>query len=123
MTALATVTRQGLANLLQATHRTVHEVTPRVPVPPCLVVQPDVGWITPSRLGSLDRFELRLKILIVERDNADGLAGIEDAVEEIFEVIATTCQVNEITPPMPLDVGAQGTVLVSEIKLSIQVKE
>jgi hypothetical protein len=123
VTALATTTREAIGLLLASTHRTVHIVAPAVPVPPCLVLVPDVGWITPDRIGSVKRYELRLKVLVVARDNSEGINEIEEALEDVMGALATTCLITEVTPPATTDIGAQGSVLVSEIKLSIQVKE
>jgi hypothetical protein len=123
VTALATTTREAIGTLLAATNRTIYTVAPPIPDAPCLVIVPDVGWITPDRIGSVKRFELRLKILVVARDNAEGVAEIEDAVEEVMTTLATPCLISEVSPPAVTDIGAQGSVLVSEVKLSIQVKE
>ena len=124
MTALATTTREAIATLLASTtSRVVNSPAPKVPIPPCLVVIPDSPWIQIDRVGNPKRYELRLKVLAVARDNDDGMAELEDAVEDILTTLATTCLVREVTPPQSTDIGAQGTVLVAEVKLSIQVKE
>jgi hypothetical protein len=124
VTALATSTRLDFVALLEAgTKRLVHSPAPKVPVPPCLVVIPDVGWMSDLRMGNPKRYELRLKVMVVGRDNAEGLTEVEQGVEDVVGILAPICLITEVTPPALLDTGAQGSVLVSEVKLSIQVKE
>lgn len=123
MTALATQTRLAVADALAATGRTVHPQAPAVPVPPCLVLVPDQSWITPDRIGSTQRYELRLKVLAVARDNTEGLADLEQAVEDVMAAVDQLAAISNVTPPASTDIGAQGTVLVSEVHLSIRVKE
>lgn len=122
--AIATTTRLEIAEILRAaTHREVITPAPPVPIPPCLVVTPDAAWITPSQLGSVKRYELGLKVMCVARDNQEGLTEVEAAVQDVMEALAAVCAITEATAPAVLDTGAQGTVLVSEVKLSIHVKE
>lgn len=124
MTALSTTIREGLAtSLATATSRTVHAVAPKVPIPPCLVIVADDPWMVPNRLGNPLRYEYRLKILAVERDNQEGLAALEETCEAILAGLAGNCQIHLVTPPQSTDIGAQGTVLVAETKISFQVKE
>lgn len=123
MTALATTTRLALVTVLEATGRKVYPVAPAVPVPPCLAVVPDQQWIVPNRVGSNQRYELRLKVMCVARDNAEGVTECEEAVEAVMAAVADMALVTNVTPPASLDVGAQGTVLASEVHLSIHVKE
>lgn len=124
MTALSTTIREGLAtSLAAATSRTVHAVAPQVPIPPCLVIVADTPWMTPNRLGNPLRYEYRLKILAVERDNKEGLEALETTAEAVLAGLPANCQIREVTPPQSTDIGAQGTVLVAEIKIAFQVKE
>lgn len=123
MTALATTTRLAVGTALSTTGRVVHTIAPKVPMPPCLVLVPDQQWIIPNRLGSTQRYELRLKVLAVARDNEEGLAELEQAVEDVMGAVDTMAVITNVTPPASTDIGAQGSVLVSEVHLSIQVKE
>lgn len=124
MTALATSIREGIATTLTAAQsRKVHAVAPHVPIPPCLVILADDPWMTPNRLGNPLRYELRLKVLAVVRDNAEGVKALEEAVEAVLSGLAGNFAIREVTAPQSTDIGAQGTVLVSEVKFSIQVKE
>lgn len=123
MTALATTTRLAVGTALASGGRTVHTTAPKVPIPPCLVIVPDTAWITPTRIGGTQRYELRLKVLAVARDNDEGVADLEDAVEDIMYKTRALAVVTQVTPPMSTDIGGQGSVLVSEVHLSIQVKE
>lgn len=124
MTAISTTQREALAtSLAAATSRVVHAVAPKVPIPPCLVIVADDPWMVPNRLGNALRFEYRLKILAVERDNSEGLEALEAACEAVLTGLPGNAHIAAVTPPMSTDIGAQGTVLVSEIKLSFQMKE
>lgn len=123
MTALATTTREAIGTALATSGRTVYTIAPKVPMPPCLVVIPDQSWIIPNRVGDFRRYELRLKVLCVARDNDEGIAELEDAVEDVMYAVRSTALVTNVTPPASTDIGAQGSVLVSEVHLSIQVKE
>jgi hypothetical protein len=121
---VTTTQREALATALAtATSRTVHAVAPKVPIPPCLVIVADDPWLIPNRLGNPLRFEYRLKILAVERDNIEGLEALEETVEAVLTGLPGNASIAVVTPPMSTDIGAQGTVLVSEIKLSFQMKE
>ncbi len=123
MTALATTTRLAVATALESTGRVVHAQAPNVPIPPCLVVVPDQAWISPNRVGSPQRYELRLRVMCVGRDNAEGLADLEQAVEDAMGAVASIGLITQVSPPMSTDLGAQGSVLVAEMHRSIQVKE
>lgn len=120
---LATATREAIVDLLEATGHTVHGIAPKVPHPPCLVVLPDAGWISLDRIGSPNRWEMRFRVLAVARDNDEGLPELEDAVQDVLGALADTCAIRGVTPPQSTDIGAQGSVLVSEVMLSIHVKE
>ena len=94
-----------------------------MPFPPCLVIVPDLQWIVPNRIGNPQRYELRLKVLCVARDNDEGVAELEEAVEAVMGAIDDIALVTNVTPPATTDIGPQGSVLVAEVHLSIQVKE
>lgn len=122
-TPLATSTREAIVTLLEASGRTVYGIAPKVPMPPCLVVVPDAGWISLDRIGAPTRWEMRFKVLAVARDNDEGLPELEDAVQDVLNALADTCAIRSVSPPQSTDIGAQGSVLVSEVNLSIHVKE
>lgn len=121
---LCTQARNELAGLLgTVTGFKVHAVAPAVPVPPCIVIVPDTPWIAPERSGSVLNYRLRLKVLVVvdARSNVQGLAKAEAAVERVLLAIGRKFIVDQVSPPGLTDVGAQGSVLVSEISTTAHI--
>lgn len=115
---LATQARNELAALLgTVTGFKVHAVAPAVPIANCLVIVPDSPWITPERAGSVLNYRLRLKVLIVvdARVNVQGIAKAEAATEKVLIAIGRKFQVDQVSAPSLTDVGAQGSVLVTEV--------
>ena len=125
MTAVATAARSSLAGYLANVGGTVHAIAPPVPTPPCLVITADSPWMTPGTVGGALRNELHLKVLIVvlDRDNAAAMAELEDHVEGVLGALKGKAVIREVTPPASTDIGAQGSALVSEVRITLNVKE
>jgi hypothetical protein len=89
------------------------------------VVVPDSPWLVPGRLGSNLNYEARWRILIVikKRQNAAETLDTENAVDTILGLIPTEFLVTAVNSPQLNDIGAQGTVITTEINVSIQMKE
>jgi hypothetical protein len=103
----------------------VYAVAPAVPTPPCLVITANNPWMTPGTLGGALRNLLHLKILVVvmDRDNTAALAEIEEHTEGVLTAIKGLATFEQVTPPAATDIGAQGSVLVAEVHISLNVKE
>jgi hypothetical protein len=121
-TPLPTEARTQLATWLATTDYRVETTVPKVPSPPVLVIVPDAPWITPGRVPAL-AFDVNLKVMCVARDNAEGIDVLEDMVHQVIDSVDGQTQWSDATAPQTLDLGAQGTVLVSEVSITIHVKE
>ncbi len=121
-TPLPTEAREALVTALDTTSWTVFGTVPPVPTPGTLVVAPDAPWIVPSRLPAVAA-EVNLKVLCVARDNAEGVEQLELMVFDVLDAITGLYTAGSVTAPQTLDLGAQGTVLVAEVPVSIHVKE
>lgn len=125
MTALSTESRELLTAAFTGNGYRVYDTVPNVPSPPAIVVVPDSPWILPGRIGSTLNYEARWRILIVikKRQNAAETLDTENAVDTILGLIPNTFQVTGVNAPQLNDIGAQGTVITTEINVSIQMKE
>ena len=125
MTAVATSARSTLAGYLANVGGTVYPIAPPVPTPPCLVITADTPWMNPATLGGALRNELHLKVLVVvlDRDNTAAMAELEDHVEGVLTALKGKAVFREVTPPASTDLGAQGSALVSEVRITLNVKE
>jgi hypothetical protein len=103
----------------------VYDTVPAVPKPPAIVISPDSPWIRPNRLGSNLNYEVRWKILVIisPRQNAAATLDTEAAVDSVLAMIPNgfTCQ--GVNAPQLQDIGAQGTILTTEINVSASMKE
>jgi hypothetical protein len=125
MTALSTESRELLLTAFQGAGYRVYDTVPAVPKPPAIVVSPDSPWIRPNRIGSNLNYECRWKILIVisPRQNAAATLDTENAVDTILGLIPTSFQCQGVNAPQLQDIGAQGTILTTEINVSASMKE
>jgi len=62
-------------------------------------------------------------VVISPRNNEAATVDIEDAVDTVLSLIPSTMNVEQVNPPQLNDVGAQGTVLTTEINVSAHWKE
>lgn len=123
--ALSTEARQALVSALEGNGIRVYDSVPAVPKPPAIVITPDAPWIVPERLGTPLNYQVRWRVLVVisPRNNDAATVDIEDAVDTVLGLIPSTMNVEQVNPPQLNDVGAQGTVLTTEINVSAHWKE
>ena len=103
----------------------VYDTVPTIPTPPAIVIIPGSPWLLPGRIGSNLNYEARWKILIVikKRQNAAETIETENAVDTVLDLIPNAFQVVAVNAPQLNDIGSQGTVITTEIDVSIQMKE
>ena len=128
MTALTTESRQALATALAATGLKVFQTPPSIPKPPCIVLTPDTPWLVTGRIGSNLNYRVRWRILVVtaprvSRNNDVTQLDVENAIESALRHIPAGFEVEQVGPPQYTDVGAQGTVVTTEIAVSALMKE
>lgn len=125
MTALTTESRTTLAAAFTGQGYRVYDTPPPVPTPPCVTFVADSPWIRPSRIGSHLNYEVRWRILVAikVRKTSAELLDIEDAVDTILGLIPAGFEVAQVGPPQLTDIGAQGTVITTEIAVSAHMKE
>jgi len=125
VTALSTEARELLITAFTSSGYRVYDTVPNIPTPPAIVVVPDSPWLVPGRIGSNLNYEARWRILIVikKRQNAAETLDTENAVDIVLGLIPTEFLVTAVNAPQVNDIGAQGTVITTEIDVSIQMKE
>ena len=123
--SLATESRELIIDALTGNGYKVYDTVPATPITPSVVCIPDSPWIRPSRLGSNLNYEIRWRILvnINARVNESATKSTEDAIDALLVVLPDTVLVDVINAPQLLSLGAQGTVLSTEINVSMQMKE
>lgn len=125
MTALSTESREALLAAFQGHGIRVYDTVPAVPKPPAIVITPDAPWIVPERIGTPLNYRVRWRVLVIisPRNNEAATIDIEDAVDTVLSLVPSTYNVEQVNPPQLSDVGAQGTVLTTEINISAHWKE
>jgi len=125
MTALTTESREALATALAGLGYKVYGIAPAVPAPPCVVILPDSPWCIPSRIGSNLNYLVRWRVMVVisPRNNTAAQNDIETAVDTILGAIPSPYAVESVGQPTLTTVGAQGTVITTELTVSVQMKE
>jgi len=123
--SLATESRETIIAALTGHGYKVYDTVPATPITPSVVCVPDSPWIRPSRLGSNLNYEIRWRILINinARVNESATKSTEDAIDAQLVELPNTVLVDVINAPQLLSLGAQGTVLSTEINVSMQMKE
>ena len=123
--SLATESRETLIAALTGNGYKVYDTVPATPITPSVVCVPDSPWIRPSRLGSNLNYEIRWRILINinARVNESATKATEDAIDTLLVAFPNTVSVEVINAPQLLSLGAQGTVMSTEINVSMQMKE
>lgn len=123
--ALSTESRQALLTAFDGSGIRVYDTVPAVPKPPAIVVTPDSPWIVPERVGSPLNYRIRWRVLIVisPRSNEAATIDTEDAVDTVLALIPATFNVEQVNPPQLQDIGAQGTVISTEVNVSAHWKE
>lgn len=125
MTALSTQSREALVQAFEGHGIRVYETVPAVPKPPAIVITPDAPWIIPDRIGSFLNYRVRWRVLVVisPRNNEAATLDVEDAVDTLLGLVPSGFTVDQVNNPQLNDVGAQGTVLTTEIQISTHWKE
>ena len=123
--SLATESREAIVAALTGHGYKIYDTVPATPITPSVVCVPDSPWIRPSRLGSNLNYEIRWRILINinARVNEAATKSTEDAIDALLVELPNTVLVDVINAPQLLSLGAQGTVMSTEINVSMQMKE
>jgi len=122
--SLATESRETIIAALTGHGYKIYDTVPATPITPSVVCVPVSPWIRPSRLGSNLNYEVRWRILvnINARVNESATKSTEDAIDALLVELPNTVLVDVINAPQLLSLGAQGTVLSTEINVSMQMK-
>jgi hypothetical protein len=125
MTALTTEARTLLVSALTGHGFKVYGTAPAIPVTPSIVIVPDAPWVTPERVGGKLNYRVRWKLLVVisPRKNDAAALDVEDAIDVILPLIPSGFTVDQVGPPSLTDIGAQGTVVTTEINVQAHMKE
>ena len=125
MTALTTESRGLLVSAFIGHGFKVYGTAPAIPVTPSIVIVPDAPWITPERIGGRLNYRVRWKLLVVinPRKNDAATVDIEDAIDTVLGLMPATFTVDQVGPPSLNDLGAQGTVITTEINVQAHMKE
>jgi hypothetical protein len=123
--SLATESREAIIDALSGNGYKVYDTVPATPITPSVVCVPDSPWIRPNRLGSNLNYEIKWRILINinARVNESATKATEDAIDTLLVALPDTVLVEVINAPQLLSLGAQGTVMSTEISVSMQMKE
>tara|TARA_R110000787_G_scaffold26283_3_gene73572 strand:- start:3722 stop:4096 length:375 start_codon:yes stop_codon:yes gene_type:complete len=123
--ALTTESRTLLIAALTGNGYKVYDTVPAVPTTPSVCIVPDSPWIRPNRIGSNLNYEVRWRILVNvnARVNDSATTTTEDAIDTLLAQIPSTFQVDVVNAPQLLSLGAQGTVVSTEINVNISMKE
>ena len=123
--ALSTESREALVTAFTSSGIRVYETVPAVPKPPAVVITPDAPWIVPERVGTPLNYRVRWRVMVVisPRNNEASTLDIEDAVDTLLALVPSTYNVEQVNPPQLSDIGAQGTVITTEINISAHWKE
>ena len=123
--SLATESREVIIAALTGNGYKVYDTVPATPITPSVVCVPDSPWIRPNRLGSNLNYEIKWRILINinARVNESATKATEDAIDTLLVALPDTVLVEVINAPQLLSLGAQGTVMSTEISVSMQMKE
>jgi hypothetical protein len=125
VTALTTESRGLLVTALTGHGFKVYGTAPAIPVTPSIVIVPDAPWITPERIGGRLNYRVRWKLLVVINPRKNDAASVdtEDAVDVVLGLMPSGFTVDQVGPPSLTDLGAQGTVITTEINVQAHMKE
>ena len=123
--ALTTESRELLITALAGNGYRIYDTVPAVPATPSVVIVPDSPWIRPNRIGSTLNYEVRWRVLVNvnPRNNESATKTTEDALDTLLVEIPSTFVVDVVNAPQLLSLGGQGTVMSTEINVSIRMKE
>ena len=123
--ALTTEARAMLITAFSGLGYRIYDTVPGTPITPSVVIIPDSPWIVPSRLGSTLNYRCRWRVMINinARVNDTATLQTETAVDTLLAAVPNNFSVESVTAPTLLSLGSQGTVISTEINLSIEMKE
>ena len=123
--ALTTEARELLITAFTGLGYRIYDTVPATPITPSVVVIPDSPWIVPSRLGSTLSYQCRWRALLTinARVNDTATTQTETAIDILLAAVPSTFLVESVNAPQLLSLGSQGTVISTEINLSIEMKE
>lgn len=123
--ALTTEARELLITALTPSGYRIYDTVPATPITPSVVIIPDSPWIVPSRLGSNLNYRCRWRALVTinARVNDTATTQTETAIDALLALIPNNFAVESVNSPQLLSLGAQGTVISTEINLTIEMKE
>jgi hypothetical protein len=121
MTAVTDAREDLVAALADAVSVKVYPTPPPTPIAPCVVVACGSPWITPERLGGPLQARVSWKVLVVVRDDAGHVPALEALVETVLGALPDGYVCDSVGPPSSLDIGAQGSVMVTEINLTARL--
>ena len=123
--ALTTEARELLITAFTGLGYRIYTTVPSTPITPSVVVIPDSPWIVPSRLGSTLNYQCRWRALLTinARVNDTATTQTETAIDTLLAAVPNNFLVESVSAPQLLSLGAQGTVISTEINLSIEMKE
>jgi len=123
MPAITTLRSTIAAALADNTKYSVYAFPPATPVANSLILTPADPYITPTnndRTSVAPLANFRLQILVPLLDNAGNLAGIEDDIVRVFQLLDASSivfNVGSVSAPSVLSI-ASGDLLVCDIAIS-----
>jgi len=123
MPAITTLRSSIASALTDNTKYSVYAFPPATPVANSLILTPADPYITPTnndRTSVAPLANFRLQILVPLLDNAGNLAGIEDDIVRVFQLLDASnivFNVGSVSAPSVLSI-ASGDLLVCDIAIS-----
>jgi hypothetical protein len=123
MPAITTLRSTIASALTDNTKYSVYAFPPATPVANSLILTPADPYITPTnndRTSVAPLANFRLQILVPLLDNAGNLAGIEDDIVRVFQLLDASSivfNVGSVSAPSVLSI-ASGDLLVCDIAIS-----
>jgi hypothetical protein len=123
MPAITTLRSSIASALADNTKYSVYAFPPATPVANSLILTPADPYITPTnndRTSVAPLANFRLQILVPLLDNAGNLAGIEDDIVRVFQLLDASSivfNVGSVSAPSVLSI-ASGDLLVCDIAIS-----
>ena len=123
MTAITTLRTSIATALADNTKYSVFAFPPATPVPNSLILTPADPYIVPTnneRISVAPMAMFRLQIVVPLLDNAGNLAGMEDDIVRVFQLLDASSivfNVGSVSAPSVLSI-ASGDLLVCDIAVS-----
>jgi len=93
--------------------------------PPCVVLVPDSPYLEVNRVGQRLAYLVRLRLAVMAQalDGTAGLEAVELLLDAVLRALPSGINVERVDPPTLDTLGAQGSIYVSEVTITTQVKE